>query len=151
MKSIMFVCLGNICRSPIAEGCASKLSKENSIDIDICSSGTGHWHVGESPCPNSVKVCRSNNIDISKLKATQFTKKDILSYELIVALDESNLADLKKLGAKNVVKLGSYGYDSEDVPDPYFFDGFEGFDKVFEMINECVINLFDKEILSKKR
>ncbi len=147
----MFVCLGNICRSPIAEGCASKLSKENSIDIDICSSGTGHWHVGESPCPNSVKVCRSNNIDISKLKATQFTKKDILSYELIVALDESNLADLKKLGAKNVVKLGSYGYDSEDVPDPYFFDGFEGFDKVFEMINECVINLFDKEILSKKR
>lgn len=151
MRSIMFVCLGNICRSPIAEGCANKLAKANAIDIDICSSGTGHWHVGEAPCPNSVKVCRSNDVDISKLKATQFTKKDIASYDLIVALDESNLRDLKKLGAKNVVKLGSYGYDSQDVPDPYFFDGFEGFDTVFKMIDECVTNLFDEEILSKSR
>ena len=147
MKSIMFVCLGNICRSPIAEGCAIKLAEENSIDIDIYSSGTGHWHVGEAPCANSVKVCKLNNVDISKLRASQFDKKEISSYDLIVALDDSNLADLKRLGAKNVVKLGSYGYDSQDVPDPYFFNGFEGFDKVFEMINVCVNNLFEKEIL----
>lgn len=151
MKSIMFVCLGNICRSPIAEGCAVKLVNENSLDIDIASSGTGHWHVGESPCENSIKVCETNGVDISKLRASQFIKKDISSYDLIVALDDSNLADLNSMGAKNAVKLGDYGYDSKDVPDPYYFNGFEGFDKVFKMIDECVNSLFDKEGLIEQK
>ncbi len=145
MKSIVFVCLGNICRSPIAEGCAIKLAKEKSIDIDISSAGTGSWHVEEFPCINSIKVCKYNGVDISKLKASQFTKKDILSYDLVIALDDSNFNDLKKLGAVNVVKLGDYGYNSEDIPDPYFFDGFEGFDKVFNMVDSCVKNLFKNE------
>ncbi len=146
MKSITFVCLGNICRSPIAKGCAIKLAQENNININISSSGTGSWHVGENPCKNSIKICNSNNIDISKFAASQFTKKDINSYDLVVALDDKNIESLKRLGAKNIVKLGSYGYDSQDVPDPYFFDGFEGFDKVFTMIDECVRNLFKEEI-----
>ena len=137
--------MGNICRSPIAEGCAKKLVKENSIEIDIASAGTGSWHVGEAPCENSIKVCKLNNVDISELRAIQFTKKDIGSYDLIVALDDKNIESLKSLGAKNIVKLGDYGYDSKDVPDPYFFDGFDGFDKVFTMIDECVKNLFEEE------
>lgn len=137
--------MGNICRSPIAEGCAKKLVKENSIEIDIASAGTGSWHVGEAPCENSIKVCKLNNVDISELRAIQFTKKDIGSYDLIVALDDKNIESLKSLGAKNIVKLGDYGYDSKDVPDPYFFDGFDGFDKVFTMIDECVENLFKEE------
>jgi protein-tyrosine phosphatase len=147
MKSITFVCLGNICRSPIAEGCAIKLAQENNINIQISSSGTGSWHVGESPCENSIKVCKTNNVDISKLIASQFNKNDIDSYDLVVALDDKNVESLKILGAKNIVKLGSYGYDSQDVPDPYFFDGFEGFDKIFTMIDECVKNLFKEEQL----
>lgn len=142
MKSVMFVCLGNICRSPIAEGCAKKLVKENALDIKIASSGTGNWHVGEAPCENSTKVCQNNDVDISNLRASQFTKKDIQAYDLIVALDDSNYNDLKSMGVENLVKLGEYGYDSEDVPDPYFFNGFEGFDKVFTMIDDCVKNLF---------
>ena len=141
----MFVCLGNICRSPIAEGCAKKLAKDKSLDIKISSSGTGNWHIGENPCENSVLVSRQHKIDISTYKASQFTKQDISSYDLIVALDDSNLNDLKSLGATNIVKLGAYGYNSQDVPDPYFFDGFEGFDKVFKMIDECVKSLFEKE------
>ena len=148
IKSIIFVCLGNICRSPIAEGCAKKLAKENNINITIASAGTGSWHIGEAPCDNSIKVCQNNNIDISTLKASQFTKKDIPSYDFVVALDDSNYNDLKCLGVKNLVKLGSYGYNSEDVPDPYFFNGFEGFNKVFTMIDECVTNLFEKEKFS---
>ena len=149
MKSITFVCLGNICRSPIAEGCAIKLAQENNININISSSGTGSWHVGESPCENSIKVCRTNNVDISKLIASQFNKSDIDSYDLVVALDDNNVESLKRLGVKNIVKLGNYGYDSEDVPDPYFFDGFEGFDKVFTMIDECVKNLFQEELIKE--
>ena len=141
----MFVCLGNICRSPIAEGCAKKLANEKLLDIKIASSGTDSWHVGETPCANSIKVCKSHNVDISDLRASQITKQEILEYDLLVALDGNNFKDLKALGATNVVKLGDYGYNSEDVPDPYFFDGFEGFEKVFGMINECVSNLFEKK------
>ena len=74
-------------------------------------------------------------------KATQFTKDDICKYDLVVALDSSNYNDLKKLGVKNLVKLGDYGYNSEDVLDPYFFNGFDGFEKVFEMIELCVQNM----------
>ncbi len=143
MKSIIFVCLGNICRSPIAEGCANKIAKEKSLQITIASAGTGGWHVGEAPCANSIKVCKQNGIDISKLRASQFTKKDIEKYDLIVALDASNYNDLKALGVTNLVKLGAYGYNAQDVPDPYFYNGFEGFDKVFSMIESCVTNLFE--------
>jgi len=147
MKSIAFVCLGNICRSPIAEGCAKKLATENNLDIEIVSAGTSSWHIGETPCPNSIKVCKLNDVNISSYKGSQFTKKDITSYDLVVALDDSNYSDLKELRVSNIVKLGNYGYNSEDVPDPYYFDGFEGFEKVYEMIDTCVTNLFNKEKL----
>jgi len=111
----------------------------------VSSAGTGSWHVGEAPCSNSVKVCKANSIDISMLRASQFTRKDIAEYDLVVALDESNFNDLKALGVKNLVKLGAYGYESEDVPDPYFFNGFDGFEKVFSMIESCVKNLLDTD------
>jgi len=145
MKTIIFVCLGNICRSPIAQGCATQLALDKSLDIKVDSAGTGSWHIGESPCENSLKVCQSKGIDISTYKASQFTKKEIASYDLVVALDESNLEDLKALGVKNLVKLGDYGYNSQDVPDPYFFKGYTGFEKVFTMIEACVENLFETE------
>ena len=111
----------------------------------MSSSGTGSCHIGESPCSNSIKVCKSNLIDISTYTASQFTKTDKDSYDLVVALDESNFSDLKSLGVKNLVKLGDYGYNSKDVPDPYFFDGFDGFEKVFTMISECVTKLLVQE------
>ena len=147
MKSIIFVCLGNICRSPIAEGCAKKLADANNLDIIIASAGTSAWHIGETPCMNSIKVCKQHHIDIAHYKGSQFTKEDNNSYDLVVALDESNYNDLKSLGVPNLVKLGKYGYHSEDVPDPYYFDCFEGFEKVYEMIDTCVKNLFDEERL----
>lgn len=141
MKSIIFVCLGNICRSPIAQGIATKIIKENSLDIEVDSAGTGSWHVGENPCPNSVKVAQNNGVDISQLISRQVKKEDFDKFDLVVALDEQNYSDLKSIGAKNLVKLGDYGYDGVDVPDPYFFDGFEGFNEVYKMCEECVENL----------
>jgi protein-tyrosine phosphatase len=97
---------------------------------------------GERPCAHSIKVAQENNLDISSLHARQITKKDFERFDLVVALDHNNFEDLKALGAKNLVKLGDYGYDGADIPDPYFFNGFEGFDKVYNMIDVCVNNLF---------
>lgn len=148
MKSVLFVCLGNICRSPLAEGIAKKIAKEQNLDLVIDSAGTGDWHIGQEPCPNSVKVASLHNVDISDYKGRQVTVKDFSKYDLVVGLDDSNMSNLKKLGSKHHVKLGHYGYKDEDVPDPYFFDGFEGFDKVYEMIETCVIQLIKEKLTS---
>ena len=144
LNSILFVCLGNICRSPIAEGVARKLIEQGGRPISVDSAGTGNWHVGEAPCAHSVTVARNNGVDISYLRARQVRKADFESFDLIVALDQSNYRDLKAMGCKNLVKLGDYGFDGADVPDPYFFKGFDGFENVYKMIEECV-----RELLSR--
>lgn len=146
MKSILFVCLGNICRSPIAEGVARKLAEEGGHHVTVDSAGTGSWHVGEAPCAHSVTVARNNGVDISRLRARQVKKEDFTSFDLIVALDSSNYRDLKALGCSNLVKLGDYGFEGADVPDPYFFDGFEGFDHVYAMIHACVSRLIQEHL-----
>ena len=142
-KSLIFVCLGNICRSPIAEGVAKKYIQEKGYDFKISSAGTGSWHIGEPPCKNSIKVAMQNSVDISKLRAVQFTQKDANRHDYVIGLDDSNVQNIKKLGQSKVYKLGDFGFNGKDVPDPYFFDGFEGFDKVFNMIDICVKNLLD--------
>ncbi len=144
MKKILFVCLGNICRSPLAEGIAKKVAQDYSLDIEIDSAGTSSWHIGEKPCDNSIKVASLHGVDISKLQARAVTKSDFDKFDMIVALDDSNMSDLRAMGAKNLVKLGSYGYENKDVPDPYFFDGFEGFENVYSMIEVCVKDLLTK-------
>ena len=148
VKSILFVCLGNICRSPLAQGIAEQYIKEKNIELVVQSAGTGSWHIGEAPCENSIKVASLNGVDISKQKAQQVKKSDFKNFDLIIGLDDSNISNLKNLGCKNPLKLGDFGFNGEDVPDPYFFDGFEGFDKVFEMIDICVRNLIDEKVKS---
>lgn len=144
MQSILFVCLGNICRSPIAEGVARRLIEEGGHNIVVDSAGTGNWHVGETPCEHSVAVARNHNVDISQLRARQVKKADFTAFDLIVALDQSNYRDLKALGCQNLVKLGDYGHGGADVPDPYFFEGFEGFENVYTMIESCVRELLNR-------
>ena len=145
MKSVLFVCLGNICRSPIAEGIARQIAGERGLDITIDSAGTGSWHVGEPPCEHSVRIANSRGVDISAQRARQVKKKDLETFDLIIALDQNNYDDLKRLGAVELYKLGEFGYNGADVPDPFFFPGYEGFDKVFEMIEVCVYNLSRKK------
>jgi protein-tyrosine phosphatase len=146
MNSIIFVCLGNICRSPLAEGIALKLNDEHQLGLTIASAGTGDWHIGEAPCPNSVKVASQHGLDISAFRGQQVKKSDFSDFDLVIGLDDSNITNLKALGCKNLEKLGNYGFQGEDVPDPYFFDGFEGFDKVYEMIETAVTNLFHEKL-----
>jgi len=149
VSSLLFVCLGNICRSPLAEGLAKQYADKHGLDLVIDSCGTGSWHVGEPPCDDSIRIAKTHGLDISQQRSRQITQKDIAQFELIIALDENNLRDLKAMGAENVVKLGAYGYQGADVPDPYFFPGYEGFDKVYEMIEVCIENLFKSDIVLK--
>ena len=144
MNSVIFVCLGNICRSPLAEGIAKKIVEQKGLHVRVASAGTSGWHADEAPCTNSIKVAQKNGIDISSFRASQITKQELGEFDIVIALDESNYADLKKLGAKNLYKLGEFGYNNQDVPDPYFFNGFEGFDKVYEMIEICVSRMFEE-------
>ena len=145
-KSILFVCLGNICRSPLAEGIAKQIANREGLELLIDSCGTGSWHVGESPCEDSIRVAKEHDLDISHQRARQINHGDIEKFDLIIALDDKNLHDLNAMGGKNIQKLGFYGYHNEDVPDPYFFPGYEGFEKVYTMIERCVTNLLDEKI-----
>jgi protein-tyrosine phosphatase len=123
----------------------------NGLNLHIDSAGTGDWHIGEPPCQNSIKVAKMNGIDITNLRARRVTPDDLKSFDFIVALDENNYADLKAMGATKLVKLGAYGYDGADIPDPYFFNGFEGFVEVFKMIESCVDTLFRVELHQKEK
>ena len=143
MKTILFVCLGNICRSPLAEGIARHYIEANQLAVKVDSCGTGSWHIGETACENSIKVAKMHGIDISMFRARQITPEDFIAFDLIIALDGDNMASLLQLGcpASKLKKLGEYGHNNEDVPDPYFFDGFDGFEYVYKMIDECVRTL----------
>ena len=146
MQRVLFVCLGNICRSPLAEGIAKAYIQKHSLQIECESCGTSSFHEGEHPCPNSIKVAKQHGIDISMQHSRPITPQDFENFDYIVALDESNRADLLSMGVmqEKITKLGDYGYKGEDVPDPYFFNGFEGFERVFSMVESCVHELLEK-------
>lgn len=145
MNRILFVCLGNICRSPLAHGVAVHLAATNKLDLYVDSAGTSDWHAGEAPCDNSIKVAKKHAIDISQQSSRPITKEDITSFTHVVAMDKQNKADMEAFGFSNVHLLGDYAdFQGEDVPDPYFFDGFEGFDKVYRMISLCVEDFLER-------
>ncbi|MBN2897048.1 MAG: low molecular weight phosphotyrosine protein phosphatase [Campylobacterales bacterium] len=146
--SLLFVCLGNICRSPLAEGIAKHKALQMGLHVAIDSAGTGHWHIGEAPCERSIEIARINGVDISSLRARQVNKADFAHFDYIIALDTNNYNDLKTAGATKLFKLGDFGYNGKDIPDPYFFSSFEGFDKVYRMIEECVESLLTNLICS---
>ena len=137
---VLMVCLGNICRSPLAEGIlASKLPKEKFI---VDSAGTGDYHIGKQPDVRSIAVAKKNGIDITKQKARQFSEKDFEDFDYIFAMDNSNQIDILELAktteekAKvNLILNELFPAENVDVPDPYF--GVEnGFANVYELLNE---------------
>lgn len=134
------VCLGNICRSPLAEGIlASKLSAEH---FAVDSAGTGDYHIGKKPDHRSIAIAKSKGLDISKQKARQFTTKDFSEFDYIFTMDGSNFQNILALTpnavAKSKVKLilnELFPNENVDVPDPYF--GLEnGFEIVYNMLDE---------------
>jgi len=139
MKKILFVCLGNICRSPLAEGIAKDKAKKLNLDIYIDSAGTSSYHRGEKPCSNSIAIAKKYGIDISSQTSRPINQDDIKNFDIIIAMDEQNKKDLLARGFHHVKKLGSFAsYNNQDVPDPYYYDGLEGFELVYKMIDECI-------------
>lgn len=138
---ILMVCLGNICRSPLAEGILK--SKLNPALFDVDSAGTGHWHVGNSPDPRSIKVAKKHDIDISKQKGRQFSKRDFDDFDIIYVMDTENKKNVLELAPneeeKKKVKLilnELFENENVDVPDPYYGEETE-FEHVFKLLDEA--------------
>ena len=129
---ILMVCLGNICRSPIAEGVLKHKCLERNLDWEVDSAGTSGWHVGELPDPRSISTAQKNGIDITDQRSRKFTSEDFSNYDLILAMDSSNYQDICRLApddsSKVKVKLilnFSFPGQNKPVPDPYYNDGFD--------------------------
>jgi len=141
------VCLGNICRSPLAEGILrSKLSNNFIVD----SAGTGGWHAGELPDRRSIEIANKNGLDITNQRARKFTKNDFTDFDIIYAMDNSNLKDILQLApdenAKSKVHLilnELYPNENKDVPDPYYGQN-DGFEKVYNMLDKACSNIAKK-------
>jgi len=148
VKKILFVCLGNICRSPLAHGITEHLIKNKKLTYQIDSAGTSNWHTGESPCDNSIIIARRHHVDISKQHSRTICKTDITLYDYVVAMDVQNKVDMEAFGFTDVNLLGHFGnFGGKDVPDPYFFTGddvLDGFEKVYTMIETCVEDFIQK-------
>ena len=146
---ILFVCTGNICRSPTAEGVFLHLVKSQKLDdrISVDSAGTGSWHAGEAPDARSQKTALSRGIDISGQQARSVRGDDFRAFDLIVAMDSSHLHSLRAgCPAAHLDRLRLFmDYAPEtgitDVPDPYYGAG-DGFARVFDMIEAAAQGLF---------
>ncbi|MGW8465385.1 low molecular weight protein-tyrosine-phosphatase [Pseudomonas sp. GL-B-19] len=140
---VLFVCLGNICRSPTAEGVLRRKLREAGLadQIEVASAGTGDWHVGKAPDKRSQAAAKLRGYDLSAQRAQQVTRADFATYDLILAMDNSNLRHLKALQpAKGKAELDLFlrRYQSEldEVPDPYY-DGDQGFEQVLDLIERA--------------
>ncbi len=130
---ILMVCLGNICRSPLAEGIMQHLSDERGLNWQIDSAGTGNWHVGEGPDRRSVRIAGKHGVDISRQVCRQFKVSDFDDFDLIFAMDRQNMRDIlaQARNQQDTQKVKLLLNDKE-VPDPYFDD--TRFEPVFELI-----------------
>lgn len=140
MQKILMVCLGNICRSPLAEGVMLYLIEKHKLNIEVDSAGTAHYHIGENPDKRTIANAKKHQIDLSPLVARQFKADDFDVFDKIYVMDKSNLSNVLALAQhdhhKNKVDLLlnelHSGKDME-VPDPYF-GGEQGFEDVFQMV-----------------
>ncbi|MGX5801624.1 low molecular weight protein-tyrosine-phosphatase [Bradyrhizobium sp. Arg314] len=143
IKSILFVCLGNICRSPLAEGVLSAVLAERGMghSIVLDSAATGGWEIGSAPDPRSIAVAISHGIDISRQRARRIAPEDFSRFDLILGMDRVNVRDLKALASPAArgrvhLYLDFATGKAADVPDPYYDDA-EAFASVYRMIREA--------------
>jgi protein-tyrosine phosphatase len=154
MTSVLFVCLGNICRSPLAEAALREEASKMGLEVEIDSAGTGDWHIGHPPDRRAAAVARRNGIDISGLRARQVTSQDFHRFDHIVALDAQNLANLEAMrptGAKARLSLlldHVEGREGQAVADPYYGQE-EHFDQTWAEVVEGARGLV--EIIAAER
>jgi len=138
---ILMVCLGNICRSPLAEGILAHKTKQ--FDIEVDSAGTAAYHIGELPDKRSIEIANKYNINLRSQRARQFSRADFDEFDIIYAMDTNNLAHLISLAEtekeRKKIKLILNEINPnacESVPDPYYGGG-NGFQNVYNMLNEA--------------
>ena len=149
---ILFVCMGNICRSPLAEGVLRHLAREAGMldRLEIASSGTGGWHVGQKPDRRMAQTAQNHGVDLDGQYAQQFEFGDLSYYDYIFAMDSDNLAHIKHLDAQNkyASKLALFrSHDPEpgdmQVPDPYY-GGPQGFDSVYDIVERTCRRILEE-------
>ena len=142
---ILMVCLGNICRSPMAEGILRKKIEEAGLSYTIDSAGTGAWHAGEHPDRRAVMTAKKFGVDISKLIARKFTAKDFEKFDRIYVMDLANLRDVLSLARTETdrKKVQLLLDNNLEVPDPWY-GGDEGFTEVFNMMDKACDTLLIK-------
>lgn len=154
---ILFVCMGNICRSPTAEGVFRRLVAERGIDLalEIDSAGTHGYHVGEPPDERAVAAARRRGIDLSGLRARMIASDDFRRFDLILAMDEQNLEELRRRAAPEyrdrLRLMMDYAPDAlrRFVPDPYY-GGAQGFEEVLDLLEQAAEGLLS-EVLARAR
>lgn len=145
---VLMVCLGNICRSPLAEGILKHKVRQNGLDWMVDSAGTGFWHVGELPDRRSIAVARKYGIDITDQRARQFQPADFERFDRILVMDTQNRRDVLRHARHEehhakVQLILDYLYPGRDesVPDPYYDD--DGFEEVFRMLDAACDKLLE--------
>lgn len=142
------VCLGNICRSPLAEGILSQKIKAEALNWEVDSAGTGAYHIGNQPDPRSISMARQHGIDITRQKARQIQTADLDNFDLILTMDHSNYRNVRSLAKtdtqldkiKLIMEFASDGL-AEQVPDPYWDD--DGFLQVYHMLDNAIEGILE--------
>ena len=143
MKRLLFVCLGNICRSPAADGIARALAHHRGLDWQIDSAGTGGWHIGNPPDARMVDAAAARGIDLSPLRARQAAPTDFTHFDHVYAMDRSNFADLTTIRPISASASLDLFLGDAEVPDPYY-GGTDGFDNVLDLITARMDTLFEE-------
>jgi protein-tyrosine phosphatase len=149
-QSILFVCLGNICRSPLAEGVFRSVLAERGMadDFVIDSAGMGDWHLGQAPDPRAIAVAKAHGLDISGQRARGIRPEDFRRFDLILGMDRKNVRELHEIAPaafRNKIHLfpDYAGSDTKEVPDPYYGDA-AGFAETYHLIRAAAEGLADK-------
>jgi protein-tyrosine phosphatase len=152
---ILMVCLGNICRSPLAEGILQHKADKAGLNWTVDSAGTGSWHVGSAPHRLSQKVAGVNGIDICHQRGRQFQPTDMITFDRIYFMDEENYDDARMIAGKlwdpskaDLLLNELYPGEERSVPDPYY-GGEDGFHEVFDLISKACDAIIDKHLQVK--
>ena len=141
---LLFVCLGNICRSPLAQGYAIHHAQTLGLDLVCDSAGTSDFHEGEPPCKKIIKAALQHGLDLSMQRSRPITSKDQDHFTHLIALDEAVAQELRRRGYTKITKLGDYGYHGACVPDPYYLTHSSDLEQVISMVDNAVLRLLEE-------
>lgn len=150
MVKVLFVCMGNICRSPTAEGVFRHFLRQHRLEgrVEVDSAGTHGYHVGEAPDPRTQRAAAARGYDLSRIRARKVAPADLEYFDLILAMDKNNLDALRCMAPPEAIKriqlfmAYARNFDDEEVPDPYYGLG-HGFDLVIDMVEDAATGLID--------